>query len=105
MAVSSFITSIQEVPPGERPNTSFAAEDTAAQRVVSSLTTAVWWRAVAHNLVGRGLITCDGMRIERHNLTPKDRRRESSSNCSRCSISEAISRRVPSADELNVGGP
>jgi hypothetical protein len=47
------MTSNREDPLGEHLNTSSAAEDMAAQSMVSSPTTPVWWRAAARILVGR----------------------------------------------------
>jgi hypothetical protein len=66
---------------------------------VSSSTTSVWWRAVANILVVKELFTADVLRMVRHNLVPQARRRESSLNYSQWFISEATSRRAPSADE------
>jgi hypothetical protein len=68
---------------------------------MSSLTTPAWLRVAARILAGRGLITCNEPIMERHNSTPQDCRRESSSNYSRCSISEIISRCAALADKLD----
>jgi hypothetical protein len=93
------MTSTWEALPGERPNISSVVEDTSTRSTVSSSTTLVWRRVVAHILIVKGLFSADGPRMVRHNPVPQARTRESSANCSRCSISEDTSHRVPSAEE------